>query len=55
MAKSKRTIWDELIEIGREIVDKIEETLNPRRRKPSRVPVPIPVRGGRRPDAYDKR
>lgn len=56
MAKTKRTIWDELMDIGKEIIDKIEETLNPRRRKPARVPVPIPVRnGGRRPDAYDKR
>lgn len=56
MAKTKRTIWDELMDIGKEIIDKIEETLNPRRRKPSRVPVPIPVRnGGRRPETYDKR
>ncbi len=44
------------MEIGKEIADKIEETLNPRRRKPARVPVPIPVRnGGRRPDPYHKR
>jgi hypothetical protein len=56
MAKTKRTIWDELMDIGKDIIDKIEETLNPRRRKPARVPVPIPVRsGGRRPETYDKR
>jgi len=56
MAKAKRTLWDELMETGKEIVDKVEEALNPRRRRPARVPVPIPVRNnGRRPGPYDQR
>jgi hypothetical protein len=56
MAKAKRTIWDELVEIGKEIMDKVDEMMNPQKKKPVRVPVPIPVRGnGRRPNNYDQR
>lgn len=52
MAKAKRTIWDELIEIGKEIMDKVDEALSPPK-KP--VPVPIPVRNNPRPYPYDQR
>jgi len=43
VTKHERTIWDDLVELGREIVDKIDEALNPekKRRKPARVPVPV--------------
>lgn len=55
MAKAKRTIWDELVEIGKEIMDKVDEALNPQRQQPVRVPVPIPVRNnGRRPHPHDR-
>jgi hypothetical protein len=51
VAKAKRTLWDELLEIGKEVLDKVDEVLNPQKRKPARVPVPIPVRNnGRRPN-----
>ncbi len=43
MNKHKRTIWDDLAEIGREIMEKIGEIINPdqKQRKPARVPVPV--------------
>ncbi|MCA9911703.1 MAG: hypothetical protein KC496_00070 [Anaerolineae bacterium] len=43
MSNHKRTIWDDLAEIGREIVEQIGEIINPdqKRRKPVRVPVPV--------------
>ena len=43
MTKKQRSIWDEIIELGREIAEKLDEMLNPdKQAKP--VPVPIPVR-----------
>lgn len=54
VAKAKRTIWDELVEIGKEIMDKVDEVMNPQKKKPARVPVPVPARNnGRRPQHYD--
>lgn len=46
MTKRKRTLWDDLKEIGKEILNQLDDLLNPSRdrRKPQRVPVPIPVR-----------
>lgn len=42
MTKKQRSIWDDIAELGREISKKIDEILNPdKRRKPVRVPVPI--------------
>lgn len=42
MAKTKRNIWDELAEIGRRIVNEIDDILIPKpKRKPARVPVPV--------------
>ena len=44
MAKKERTIWDDLVELGREVLEKIDEALNPdKRRRPARVPVPVPI------------
>jgi hypothetical protein len=55
VAKAKRTIWDELVEIGNEIMDKVDEVMNPQKKKPARVPVPVPARSnGRRPQPYDQ-
>jgi len=47
----KRSIWDDLVELGRDIADKIDEALNPHKkeRKPVRVPVPIPLRNPNHP------
>ena len=53
MAKNKRNVWDELIELGRRILNKLDEVLIPQPsqpRKPARVPVP--VRNNPRP-SYD--
>lgn len=44
MAKNKRNVWDELIELGRRILNKLDEVLIPQPsepRKPARVPVPV--------------
>lgn len=44
MAKEKRNVWDELVELGRRIVNEIDEALIPAPkppRKPARVPVPV--------------
>ena len=43
VSKPQRSIWDDIIELGREVIENIDDALNPeKRRKP--VPVPIPVR-----------
>lgn len=45
-AKKQRTIWDDLVELGREVLEKLDELMNPeKRRKPARVRVPVPIRG----------
>lgn len=44
MSKKQRTVWDDLIELGREVLQKLDEALNPeKKRKPARVTVPVPV------------
>ncbi len=57
MSNHKRTIWDDLAEVGREIAEQIGEILNPdqKRRKPARVPVPVhknPPTHGSHDDSY---
>ena len=49
MAKHKRNLWDELLEMGRRIVKEIDDLLDPKARetrKPAPVPVPIGKRRG---------
>ncbi len=43
MAKHKRSIWEELLEMGRRILKELDDLVEPaaRRRKPARVPVPV--------------
>lgn len=44
MAKNKRSVWDELVELGRRILAKLDDALIPKPsqpRKPARVPVPV--------------
>lgn len=56
MANRERTIWDDLVEVGRKIVKEVDETLNPhKKRKPARVPVPVRNNPPRRPhdDPYN--
>lgn len=55
MAKRKRTLWDDLLDIGRDLRDRVDELLqqDDKRRKPARVPVPIPVNQPRR-DPYER-
>lgn len=44
MENNKQGIWDDLIELGRRIINKIDELLIPESkptRKPARVPIPV--------------
>lgn len=42
VSNHKRTIWDDIIELGRDVVETLDEALHPeKRRKPARVPVPV--------------
>lgn len=42
VTKKEQTIWDDLLELGREILQKIDELFQPdKKRIPARVPVPI--------------
>lgn len=42
MSKQERNIWDDIIELGRKVIEQLDEALNPeKRRKPARVPVPV--------------
>jgi len=43
MTDQKRTIWEDLAEVGREIVEQIGELIDPnhKRREPARVPIPV--------------
>jgi hypothetical protein len=49
VAKHKRSVWDELLEMGRRILKEIDDLLDPRARQPQEpAPVPVPVRKRRR-------
>ena len=43
MNEHGRTLWDDLVEIGREVIERLGELLNPdyQHREPARVPVPV--------------
>ena len=44
MAKNNRSVWDELVELGRRIIDALDDIIIPepkQPRKPARVPVPV--------------
>lgn len=52
MTKSKRerTVVDDLIETGRDVIEKLDALINPaKKRRKARVPVPVPVRNPRDP------
>ena len=53
MAKHKRNVWDELLEVGRRIMKELDDFFDPKARQP-RKPVPVPVPAGKRRNAYDK-
>lgn len=43
MAKHKRNVWDELLEVGRQMLKELDKFLDPKARparKPARVPIP---------------
>lgn len=51
MARQKRNVWEELLEVGRRILKELDDFLDPngrQPRKPARVPVPVPVKKGRK-------
>ncbi|MEM9952103.1 MAG: hypothetical protein AAFV93_13610 [Chloroflexota bacterium] len=58
MSKKDRTIWEDIVDLGREVLDEIDKTMNPdKRRKPARVPIPVrtdypPVRDPNNDNAY---
>lgn len=55
MSQQKRTIWDDITELGREIMESLDEVLNPeKKRKPARVPIPVRQNPPRR-DPRDER
>lgn len=42
MTNNKRNVWDELVELGRRILGKLDDLLIPEKpRKPARVPIPV--------------
>lgn len=42
MSQTKRTIWDDIAELGREILEQVDKAIHPQKhRKPARVPVPV--------------
>lgn len=50
MTERKRSRWDNIKDIGRKLLDEIESLFDPgKKRRPIRVPVPVPVRPERRP------
>ena len=53
MARHKRNLWDELLEVGRGILKEIDDLLDakvPQPQKPARVPVPV----GKRRKGYKR-
>ncbi|MCU0463820.1 MAG: hypothetical protein MUF38_04550 [Anaerolineae bacterium] len=53
--QEKRSLWDDLMEGAREVVEALGRIFNPERR-PQRVPIPIPVsRDPRYPQRRDER
>ena len=44
MARHKRNLWEELLEVGRRILKEVDDFFDPKAqqpRKPARVPVPV--------------
>lgn len=44
MAKHRRSVWEEMLEVGRRILKELDDFLDPKARqpqKPARVPVPV--------------
>jgi gamma-glutamylcyclotransferase (GGCT)/AIG2-like uncharacterized protein YtfP len=53
VAKHKRKVWEELLEVGRRILKELDDFLDPKARQPRR-PAPVPVPAGKRRDEYDR-
>lgn len=53
VSKQERSIWDDLVEVGREIFDQLDEILNPDKKQRKPVRVPVPVRSRPVQDPYD--
>lgn len=53
MSRQDRNIWDDLVEVGREVYDRIEETLYPDRKRRKLARVPVPVQPNRRQPSRD--
>lgn len=52
MTQHNRSIWDDLVEVGRDVLDKIDRLLNPDRDDRELARVPVPVRGNSRRDNH---
>lgn len=53
MARHKRNVWEELLELGRRIVKEVDDLLDMGARQP-RKPARVPVPAGKRRRAYDR-
>ena len=48
MAKHRRSVWEEMLEVGRRILKELDDFLDPKARQPRKpARVPVPVREGR--------
>jgi len=42
VSKKDRTVWDDILDLGREVLEKLDEAINPeKRRKLARIPIPV--------------
>ena len=53
MAKQKRNVWEELLEVGRRILKELDDFFDPKARQP-RKPARVPVPAGKRRGKYDR-
>ena len=53
MAKHKRNVWDELLEMGRRVLKELDDLLDPASRQP-RKPARVPVPAGKRRKGYER-
>ena len=56
MAKPNRSIWDDLLEVGRRILKEIDDFFEPQAPPlPERAPVPVPARKRGQPQSQPRK
>ena len=53
MAKHKRNVWDELVEVGRRIMNEIDDFMDPKAQRP-RIPARVPAPVRKRRERYER-